>query len=65
MIEDRLMRIPEVLEVTGLSRATVYKLVAQGDFPKKVKISTRAVGFRASDIQAFVENCSANGGGDK
>ena len=42
----RLMRLPAVLQATGLARSTVYRMVAAHTFPAPVKLATRAVGWR-------------------
>ena len=34
----RVLRISDVVELTRLSRSTIYCLVRAGDFPKQIKI---------------------------
>ena len=46
----RLMRLPDILEMTGLARSTVYRMVAEHKFPAPVKLATRAVGWRRDDV---------------
>ena len=41
---SRILRLPQVLEVTGLSRSTIYLRMADGSFPKQVSLGGRAVG---------------------
>ena len=53
---DRLLRRPDVQTVTGLSRSTLYAMMAEGTFPKPVKLGKRAVGWRASDLAAWLES---------
>lgn len=53
---DRILRIAEVLKRTGLTRSTLYRKVASGSFPKNVGISTRCVGWRESDLHAWMHN---------
>ena len=48
-------RLPAVLEVTGLSKATIYRLLERGEFPPRVKLSPRCVGWRAADVHAWLE----------
>ena len=48
-------RLPAVCEVTGLSKATIYRLVNKGEFPARVKLSPRCVGWRVADIEAWLE----------
>ena len=53
---DRFLRIREVLRVTGLSRATLYAMVSEGQFPSPVRLRARAVGWRASQVQAWIDD---------
>jgi len=53
-MRDRILRLPEVLAVTGLGRSTWYKGISQGRYPKGVKIGDRAVGWRESDILKLI-----------
>jgi hypothetical protein len=41
-------RLREVERRTGLSRATVYRMVAAGEFPKPVRLSARPSEARAA-----------------
>lgn len=56
MIEKRILRRPEVLRLTGLSTASIYRLMAQGAFPKPRKLGVRAVGWVAAEIQTWIES---------
>jgi len=51
----RLIRIRDVSDRTGLQRATIYKRVANGAFPKPVKIGS-ASRWVESDIQSWIED---------
>ena len=53
---DRLMRRDEVEERTGLARTTIYRKMRAGTFPLPLKISERAVRWRASDIDQYIES---------
>lgn len=53
-------REPEVFQKTGLSKSTRWRLEKAGQFPKKVQLSLRAVGWRAEEIiQWCRERCEA------
>lgn len=57
-MNTRIMRLPEVIQVTGLSRASIYKAIAIKQFPSQVKIGgSRSVGWLADEVQAYLENC--------
>jgi prophage regulatory protein len=51
---DRLLRLPEVIERTRISRSTIYTNMSIGKFPKQIKPSPGCVGWRESDIEAVV-----------
>jgi prophage regulatory protein len=55
---DSLIRMPEVLKRTGLSRASVYRLMDAGDFPAKRKLMGTArsspICFSANEVQAWI-----------
>jgi len=38
--EDRLLRLPEVMRKTGLSKSAVYRMIQQKEFPKPVRIGS-------------------------
>ena len=48
-------RLPAVLEVTGLSKATIYRLRQHGQFPQPIQLSPRCVGWRAKEVDAWLE----------
>jgi prophage regulatory protein len=53
---ERLMRRPDVQNVTGLSRSTIYAMMAEGTFPKPVKLGKRAVAWREADIRNWLDS---------
>lgn len=40
--EERFLRLREVLDMTGLSRSSLYAMVSEGKFPEPVAISGRS-----------------------
>lgn len=50
----RLIRLREVLNKTGLSKATLYRLIATGEFPASIQISVRTVGWEESLVDEFL-----------
>jgi predicted DNA-binding transcriptional regulator AlpA len=51
---EDIVRLPTVLQRTGLSRSTLYELIKKGRFPKPFKISERSSGWRTADIQEWL-----------
>lgn len=50
---QRYIRRTEVEKLTGLSRSTIYRMMASGEFPKPVKITGKAVAWPESAIAAW------------
>ena len=55
----RIMRIREVVEVTGLSRTTIWRRVRDHEFPAPLKLGslhTRSVGWREEDNDEWLNS---------
>ena len=50
----RIVRLRQVIHLTALARATIYRKVSDGSFPPSVRLGTRSVGWRLSDIDAWL-----------
>lgn len=53
-IQDRIMGEPEVLQVSNMSASAIRRAIERGEFPRQIKLSARAKGWRASDIQRWL-----------
>ncbi len=53
---DKIHRLPSTLEITGLCRTSLYYALANKAFPEPVKLGKRAVGWRESDLMAWVQS---------
>jgi prophage regulatory protein len=49
----KMYRLPEVMNMTGLSRSSIYLRVSTDEFPKPVKIGRRAIGWPEESIIAW------------
>ena len=49
------LRLQAVIRITGLSRSTLYRLIADEQFPRPVRLGPRAVAWRREDIEAWGE----------
>lgn len=54
-MSHKIMRLPEVIEVTGLSRSTIYLRMAKGSFPLSISLGERAVGWLHTDIAHWLD----------
>ncbi|CAJ4294948.1 Phage transcriptional regulator, AlpA [Burkholderia pseudomallei] len=59
---DSLLRLPEVLKIIPVSRATWYEGVKTGRFPAQVKLGPRIAAWRRSDIDRLVASLNGEGG---
>ncbi len=50
----KILRLPQVCEVTGLCRSMIYQMEADLRFPQRVKIGTRAVGWLDKEVNAWI-----------
>lgn len=53
-MQDKIYRRPHVESLVGLSRSTLYAMIAEGTFPKPIKLGKRAVGWRQSDVLTWL-----------
>lgn len=51
----RILRRPDVEAMTGLSRASIYKRMANGSFPRAYPLGGRIVGWLESEVQQWVD----------
>jgi len=54
MKNDIYLRVRQVAERTGLSRATIYNMMKSGAFPMKTALGTRAIGWLESEISLWM-----------
>ena len=53
---DRIMRMPEVIKTTGISRPQIYLLISKGEFPKQIKLTSggKIAGWLQSEVMDWV-----------
>ncbi|WP_331425122.1 helix-turn-helix transcriptional regulator [Vibrio sp. M260118] len=56
----RLIRLKEVIELTGLSRSCIYKYIEEGRFPRNVPLGGRSVGWVESEIHDWIQSAIAS-----
>ncbi len=60
----RVLRLPEVLARTGLSRATIYVRMGQDRFPRPVSLGARAVGWIEAEVEGWIRDRIAESRGE-
>ncbi len=56
MTDDAILRQPDVSGLTRLSRTTLYHATKRGEFPPPIRLGKRAVGWRRSDVLAWIKS---------
>ncbi|MFN3828263.1 MAG: AlpA family transcriptional regulator [Micavibrio sp.] len=54
-MNNRILRLPEVIKKTGLSRSSIYAYMPT-KFPTPIKLGERSVGWLESDIENWITN---------
>jgi len=50
----RILRLPIVIERTGLSRSSIYLRISKKEFPAPISLGGRAVGWVEEDIELWL-----------
>jgi prophage regulatory protein len=50
----KILRLPIVMDRSGLSRSTVYQRVTEGKFPRPVSLGARAVGWIEAEVEEWI-----------
>jgi prophage regulatory protein len=53
-MNHKLLRLPDVKTITGLSKSTIYARISEGAFPKQIPLGPRIVVWVESDIQNWI-----------
>lgn len=62
-VQERIIRLKELCRITGMSRTTVWRRAKDDNsFPPSFRISQNIVGWKLSDVNAWMDSLSLNGG---
>lgn len=53
-VENRLLRINEVVQRVGIARSTIWLWVKTGKFPKGKKLSSKVTVWQSQEIDSFI-----------
>jgi len=53
-LQQRILRLRQVCELTGLGRSCIYQLQAERRFPQRIKIGVRAVGWLEDEVRNWL-----------
>lgn len=58
-MHTQILRLPAVLQRTGLGRSTLFAKIAAKQFPRQIKLGPRASGWDAEEVDAWIKQCKA------
>jgi prophage regulatory protein len=61
LVIDRILRLQAVKDRVGLSRATIYRRIQRKEFPASVPLGGNIIGWRESEISAWIAALPASG----
>lgn len=66
-MSQQLIKLPDVIQLTGLSSSSIYRLGSVGEFPKPIKLTAngRSSAWIAEEVHQWVSDriaASRNGG---
>jgi len=50
----KLIKLPQVMELTTLSGPSIYRLIQAGEFPSQIKISSRASAWVEQEVLDYI-----------
>ncbi|WP_300493169.1 AlpA family transcriptional regulator [uncultured Methylophaga sp.] len=54
-MSEQILKLPDVIKITGLARSTVYKLINENRFPKQIKLTSFSSGWLQSEISQWID----------
>ena len=55
-MNNKILKLADVIETTGKCRSSVYQHISEGTFPKQINLGPRAVGWLESEIQSWLDS---------
>ena len=56
MSRERMLRLPKVVERTGLSTTTLWRRERAGEFPKRRRLGPNSVGWMESEVNEWLRS---------
>lgn len=53
-MNTRILRLPDVMRLTGLGRSSLYAMISNNIFPKPCPLGVRSVGWLESEITDWI-----------
>ncbi|MCL1059743.1 AlpA family transcriptional regulator [Shewanella gelidimarina] len=57
---DRVIKLRDVIELTGLKKTSIYNLIKKNEFPKQITLARNSVGWVQSEVLQWVNDLMIN-----
>lgn len=54
LLAHKSIRMADVLRIVPVTRQTLYRWIEEGTFPKPIKLGPSSIGFRESEVVAWL-----------
>ncbi len=54
-MQKSIIKLPEVIKRTSLSRSSIYLKISKGEFPKQISLSERSIGFIEDEVNGWID----------
>ncbi len=54
--DSAVLRLPEVMSLTGWKRTSIYARMKDGTLPQSVRLGPRAVGWKVGAIRSYLQS---------
>jgi len=55
-MNNQIIKLPDVVKLSSLSSASIYRLIKKGEFPKQIKLSERSSGWLLSEVEQWLDD---------
>ena len=52
----RFLRLPEVLQITGMGKTFIYDRINDGTFPRQIQLGSRTVVWNEQEVTKWMED---------
>ena len=54
-MSEKILKLPDVMAITGLSRSSIYALIQNDAFPIQINLGERSVGWLETEIDIWIQ----------
>lgn len=55
LVTKKILRFDDIIQITGLSRSTIYRRMHANEFPQSISLGGRSIGWYESEVNEWLE----------